>query len=159
MISVSFYAHCLCHWAPLKTAWLHSLCTLPAGISIHYDSLSLLFSGLNSPCFLSLSLQDQSLNHLCSPLLDSPVHQYPSQTRKPRIGLGVASPVLNRGAEFPPSACWQHSQYSPGHISLLCHKDTVLAHGLTLCTPGPPGPSLTRCFVVLQCTITTAHNA
>lgn len=53
---VSFCAHCLCHWAPLKTAWLHSLCVLPSGTSIHYHSPSLLFPGLNSLSSLSLSL-------------------------------------------------------------------------------------------------------
>lgn len=92
-------------------------------------------------------------------------------TGEPRTGHSTASeasPVLSRGAEWTPSIFWQHfSQYSPGAVSCLCCKGTLLASLLftksfsaKLCLSSHPttqseSEAITRIFFLH---IDTKHN-
>ena len=64
--SVPVCGYCLlnCHWAPLKRAWLCSLCIFNSGIYRHWKDThthtpSHLFARLNSPIYLILSSEER----------------------------------------------------------------------------------------------------
>jgi len=97
-------AHCLisCHRAPLKRGWLCLLDTTPppkSGIYKHTGTilLSILFSRLSSPSFLSLSIYERVSSYHHGLLLNS--FQYV------HVSLVLESPELDTVLQMGPHQC------------------------------------------------------
>lgn len=106
----------LCHWPPLKRAWLCPLWTFPSGIYAHWWDPLWAFS---SPAWTAPDLSACS-NRRAAPAPWSswwpsigffPVRPCFSCTWGHRTGHGspgAASPMLTRGEEAPLLSCWQY---------------------------------------------------
>ena len=108
-------AHCLwsCYWAPLKSASLHFLCSLPSGLYTHRQDLPWAFSapGWGVPAHSAFprirnTPVPESSQWLFAGL--SPICAYLPHSGELRTGPStsdVASPVLRRGEGSHPSTC------------------------------------------------------
>lgn len=100
--------------------------------NIDGSSLSLLFSWLSIPCFLTLSSQERALDGLCGPLLGLFLCSH--------VVLALGSPACGDSAPDASQQCWVEwkSHISQPFCNILptttsvglffCHKSTLLTH-------------------------------